>query len=98
MTDNMSKKAFVNIAVVVIAILSIPFIAMQVTNQVNWSIFDFIIAGIILFGFITLAVYFIKSIKNPKIRIGLILGIIFLFLLIWAELAIGIFNSPFAGS
>ncbi|HIC32122.1 MAG TPA: hypothetical protein EYO76_09410 [Flavobacteriaceae bacterium] len=94
----MNKKQLSYIALVVITILSIPFITMQFTSEVNWSTFDFIIASILLFGFITLAVYSIKSIKNPKIRIGLILGIIILFLLIWTELAVGIFNSPFAGS
>lgn len=94
----MNKKELSYIALVVITILSIPFIAMQFTSEVNWSTFDFIIASILLFGFITLAVYLIKSIKNQKIRIGLVIGIIILFLLIWAELAIGIFNSPFAGS
>lgn len=31
-------------------LLVIPFIGMQFTKEINWSGFDFLIAGILLFG------------------------------------------------
>ncbi|MBF1148374.1 MAG: hypothetical protein HXL67_01195, partial [Cloacibacterium normanense] len=31
-------------------ILVIPFIGMQFTKEINWSSFDFLVAGILLFG------------------------------------------------
>ena len=31
-------------------LLTIPFIGMQFTKEINWSGFDFLIAGILLFG------------------------------------------------
>ncbi|RAJ13427.1 hypothetical protein [Olleya aquimaris] len=94
----MSKKTILYLIITVIAVLSIPLIAMQFTNDVNWSVFDFVIAGILLFSLGLITTYLVKTIKNPKIKIGIIVVLIILFLLIWAELAVGIFNSPFAGS
>ena len=94
----MKAKSLRNITLVVLSLLCVPLIAMQFTNEVQWSIFDFLIAGVLLFGLGLLLTYLINKIKDPKIKIGIIIGLIVLFLLIWAELAVGIFNSPFAGS
>ena len=79
-------------------LLSIPLIVMQLTDEVNWSFFDFIIMGIMLsitglaLGIIT------KKIKYYKYRNIFIAIIIMIFLLIWAELAVGLFGTPFAGN
>ena len=78
-------------------LLSIPLIVMQLTDEVNWSFFDFIIMGIMLsitglaLGIIT------KKIKYYKYRNIFIAIIIMIFLLIWAELGVGLFGTPFAG-
>ena len=79
-------------------LLSIPLIVMQLTDEVNWSFFDFIIMGIMLsitglaLGIIT------KKIKYYKYRNIFIAIIIMIFLLIWAELGVGLFGTPFAGN
>ena len=78
-------------------LLSIPLIAMQLTDEVNWSFFDFIIMGIML-SITGLALgIIIKKIKYHKYRNFLIAIIIMIFLLIWAELGVGLFGTPFAG-
>lgn len=80
------------------AILLIPFTAMQISSEVNWSGFDFLIMGLLLFGtglLIDLALRKIPDTKNRIIVSGIILAV---FLLIWAELAVGIFGTPLAGS
>lgn len=64
----------------------------------DWSLFDFIIAGILLFGtafIINLVVSSKKSFSSKLIICGIVLVVL---ILIWAELAVGIFGSPFAGS
>lgn len=79
-------------------LLLIPFIGMQYSNEVNWSLNDFIIMGIILLSFGTFINKIIYHVGGFNRRVILILTSIILFFLLWAELAVGLFNSPFAGS
>lgn len=92
------KNRFALILLSVGVLLSIPFIAMQFTNEVNWSPFDFLIMGILLTGTITSCDFIVRRIKNSKHKILICGAIVVLFFLIWAELAVGIFGTPFAGS
>ena len=79
-------------------LLFIPLIGNLFSNQVNWSLFDFIVMGVIL-GLFGLSIHFVfEKIKQKKLRIILLFLIVLFFLMIWAELAVGIFGSPFAGS
>ena len=78
-------------------ILLIPMIAMQFTDEVNWSFLDFIIMGIML-SITGLALgIIIKKIKDYKYRNIFITMIVMIFLLTWAELGVGLFGTPFAG-
>ena len=77
-------------------LLLIPIVAMQLTDEVNWSFFDFIITGIML-SITGLALGIIKKIKYHKYRNIFIAIILMIFLLIWAELGVGLFGTPFAG-
>ena len=79
-------------------LLLIPLIAMQLTNEINWSFFDFIIMGVMLTITGLLIGITLKKFKNFKNRIILIAIIIIIFLLIWAELGVGIFGTRFAGN
>ena len=64
----------------------------------NWDLFDFAAAAIII-GILVLAIRFItRSIKQTKTRWVLIGVTVVLVALLWAELAVGIFGSPLAGS
>ena len=79
-------------------ILSIPLMAMQFTEEVNWTISDFLVMGILLFTTVFTIDFVLKKFKTLKSRLILIVGIVVLLALVWAELAVGIFGSPFAGS
>ena len=78
-------------------LLLIPLIAMQLTNEVNWSFFDFIIMGGMLTITALLIGIILKKVNNSKNRLILIVTIVMIFFLIWAELAVGLFGTPFAG-
>jgi len=95
------KKVFKRLIVVVsvvIALLMIPLVAMQFTDEVNWSLFDFGVAAVLLLGVGALLDIMIRNVKNRNLRIALCIAILLLVFLIWAELAVGIFDSPLAGS
>ncbi|WP_312422189.1 hypothetical protein [Epilithonimonas sp.] len=79
-------------------ILSFPLIAMQLTNEVNWTISDFLVMGILLFSTVFTIDFVLKKVKTLKSRLIVIFAIVILLVLVWAELAVGIFGSPLAGS
>ena len=79
-------------------LLLIPFVEMQYSNEVKWSLNDFIIMGVILLSFGVIINKIIYHVVAFNKRVILISTLIILFLLLWAELAVGLFNSPFAGS
>ena len=87
----------IRILYIVGLLLLIPLIAMQFTDEVNWSFFDFIIMGLMLTITSLLIRITLKKFKNSKNRIILIAIIIIIFFLIWAELGVGIFGTRFAG-
>jgi hypothetical protein len=79
-------------------LLSLPLIAMIFTNEVDWKLPDFVIMGVLLFCTALGIELVLRKIKGTMQRI-LLCGIILLVLfLIWAELAVGVFGTPFAGS
>ena len=92
----MTTKNFIIIASTVTLLLLIPLIAMQYTNEVNWGPFDFLIAAVLLFS-IGLIIEFLIRAKKPGYRTILAVVLLLLIILFWAELAVGIFGSPFAG-
>ena len=95
---NLIKKFRYSKMIYPLFLLIIPLLGMLITDEVDWTIFDFIIMGIILL-LLGIGINFIsnqkKSIQSKTIYIGLLIS---MFLIIWAELAVGVFNSPFAGS
>jgi len=93
-----SNKRFTFILLGIAALLSIPLIAMQFTDEVDWSAFDFLVMGILLL-IVGIAIEMVlRKVSGASTRFLLLLLIGLLFLLIWAELAVGIFGTPFAGS
>lgn len=92
------NKRLTGIVLTVVFLLLIPFVAMQFTDEVDWKLGDFVIMGILLLGTGMLCELTIRKVKNLDYRIGLIALILVALFLIWAELAVGIFGSPFAGS
>jgi hypothetical protein len=89
----MSKRIFYPLF-----LLLIPLIGMTITDEINWSPFDFFTMGslLILLGFgINLVISREKNLKYRALYIGVV---VIIFMLIWAELAVGLFGTPIAGS
>jgi hypothetical protein len=94
----MKNKRLIIILSTVVIVLLIPLVAMQFTNEADWKIPDFIIMGVLLLSTGLLIELVLRKVKNVKYRIVICGAILFTLLLIWAELAVGIFGTPFAGS
>lgn len=79
-------------------LLLFPLVGRLVSNEVNWSFFDFIVMGILILSMSFGIKQVIITTKNTNYRVLIIGMILLVFILIWVELAVGIFDTPFAGS
>ena len=78
-------------------LLTIPFLSNIYINDFNWSLVDFIIMGVLIFSCLSFTSFIRKKFSGIKEILAIIIVVI-VFILLWAELAVGIFGSPFAGS
>jgi hypothetical protein len=92
------NKRLSAILLTVVLLLLVPLVAMQFTSEVDWSVFDFAVAAVLLFGTGLLCEFVMRRVKTMKTRIIICAFILLALFLIWAELAVGIFGTPFAGS
>jgi hypothetical protein len=93
----MQKKRLTIIVLITAFILLIPFVAMQITDEVNWTLFDFILAGILLLGVGIMCEIVIRKIRNIRYRIVACAVLLLFLIVIWAELAVGIFGTCLGG-
>lgn len=105
----MQNKIFGWIAAGTAVILTLPYLGMQLhvmkpysdnpaDHGLDWSVVDFVIMGLLLFG--TASIFVLIARATPrKYRIYVGLAVIAAFLLLWVHLAVGIVNTwPLAGS
>jgi asparagine N-glycosylation enzyme membrane subunit Stt3 len=79
-------------------LLLIPLTVMQFSTEVYWSFLDFVIMGVLLLA-LGFSIRFIHNKKDViKYPLLMIFAVVVLFFVIWAELAVGIFDSPIGGS
>lgn len=92
-TKAMKLKNFIRPLLVTLVVLLGFFVAMQMTDEVNWSAADFVIMGGLLFsfgfGYELLAVKF----RKPWQRVVIGVTLLAVLLYFWAELAVGIFTN-----
>jgi hypothetical protein len=81
------------VALITILILSIPLLAMQFNNGVNWSVSDFVIMGILIFGTGFSYVLLTRFTSSIIHRAAVALAIGSTFLLVWVNLAVGLIGS-----
>jgi len=85
-------------AIITAVLLSIPLIGRLVSpDQVNWSVSDFVIGGVLIFIVSSVEVMLWRSLPKKR-RLPVMLLLLALFLVLWAEMAVGVFGSPIAGS
>lgn len=92
------NKRLFGIVLFAALLLLVPLIAMQFTAEVNWTLFDFAVAGVLLFGTGILCELVLRKVKNRTYRLALCAALLLALMLVWAELAVGIFGTPLAGS
>lgn len=89
----MQPKNFLRILLGTAGILLIPFVAMQFAAGVNWSVFDFILAGTLLLGMGFAYELLTSKAGHPTEKIAVALAVGTGLLLIWVNLAVGIIGG-----
>jgi len=92
------NKRLIGIVLTVALILVIPLIGMQFTDEINWTLPDFIVAAVLLLGTGLMCELVMRKVKKTKYRIAICVVLLVALLLIWLELAVGIFGTPFSGT
>ena len=89
----MKNKNILRVALVTAFILLVPLVAMRFDSGVNWSPFDFIVAGTLLFG--SGLAYELVASKggNVAYRAAGAVAVGTALLLVWINLAVGIIGS-----
>ena len=107
--DRLHTKTILKLTTLTLLLLSLPLLAMIFrvpvydpgnpnVEYITWGYVDFIVMGALIFG-TGLAYEVVKTkVGGAANRIVLAVVLLLAFCLIWAELAVGIFGTPFAGS
>lgn len=85
-----TKRVFILNGVIALLILTIPLIGTLVSDEVDWTILDFIVMGLLIYGMLAFFVLLARR-TNGRSRVLAAVITMFIFLYVWAELAVGIF-------
>ena len=93
----MRTQSLLRIALATACVLLVPLVAMQFTDEVAWGAADFVGAGALLFGVGLAYELLVRRTSDHRRRIAVGVAVAGMFLLIWVELAVGLFGTPLAG-
>ena len=94
----MKNKRLFGILIAVVLLLSVPLIAMQFTTEVNWTMADFAVMAFLLLSTGLICELAMRKVTTKNARMGIVAVVLVVLFLVWAELAVGVFGTPFAGS
>lgn len=87
------SQSVLRVAGVTVLILLVPFVAMQFTTEVNWSVGDFIVMGALLFSIGFSYVLATRYASTIVFKIAMGFALVSMLLMIWANLAVGLIGS-----
>lgn len=85
-------KALLRVAVATAVLLLVPAVAMQFTEEVAWGLGDFVAAAVLLFSAGAAVVIGLRHVRSKGQRVALVATIAVCLILVWAELAVGLFH------
>ena len=87
------NKNIIRMAIATFLILLIPFLAMQFTDDVDWSVFDFVSFGALLFGSGLMYELITRKSGNKAYRAAVGVALAAVFFLVWINGAVGIIGN-----
>ena len=74
-------------------VLLLPLVAMQFTDEVQWDVADFVVAGVMLLTAGALFELAARKSRNSAYRAGVAVALLAAFLLVWVNAAVGLIGS-----
>jgi hypothetical protein len=74
--------------------LSVPLVAMQVSDEMAWSAFDVVFMGVLLFGTVLAYQLVARIVATPAYALAVGVALVAGFLLVWVNAAVGIIGAP----
>lgn len=71
---------------------------MHFTNEIDWKPGDFLMMGILLYSAGLCCEVVLRRFRKRNQRLLISVAILLVFFLVWAELAVGVLGTPFAGN
>lgn len=87
------SKSIFRLALLTAFLLLIPLVAMQFTQEVNWTFSDFVFAAVMLFGAGLLFIFIARMGSNATYHVAAGVGVMAGLLLVWANAAVGLVGS-----
>lgn len=91
-TDHTAYR-IARLALATAFILLLPLLAMQFTDEMVWGLFDFVFAGALVFGTGVTYQLITRKAGSTAYRAAVGLALAAAFILIWANLAVGLIGS-----
>lgn len=92
------KRNLVGLYMAPALVLCIPLVGNLISSEINWSGYDFLIAGVILWSTAGLIHLILSRVAKFPLRIMFCCVMLLVIALIWIELAVGIFGTPPGGN
>lgn len=95
---TMQNKRLDFILLAITGILLLPLVAMSFTESVKWTLFDFLVAGALLLGAGLTYEFFARRGGTLAYRVTIGVVVAAVLLVVWLELAVGVFGTRWSGS
>ena len=93
MVTRNAYRSVVGVALATALILLLILLSMRIIGDMNWSLFDFVFAGAIIFGTGLTYVLVARKAGNIAYRVAVGVALAAAFMLVWSNLAVGIIGS-----
>jgi hypothetical protein len=93
MTLVMQSKNIIRIALATAFVLLVPLVAMKFTDEVNWNLADFAVAGVLLFGAGLTYELIARRAGDVAYRAAVGVAVAAILILVWVNLAVGLIGS-----
>ena len=96
--NRIDKKAFLIPLYVSLCLLTIPLFANVLVTGFDWTFYDFIVIDGLIYSITFTLLIVLRIIQNTPYRFVIIIAILLVFILIYIDLAVGVFDLPWSGT